>query len=66
MMASPRASVFSASPGPLVVVTASAPAYDAPIDAQIAAISSSAWNVLTPNSFRRESSWSMSLAGVIG
>ena len=40
--ASPNASVFSAMPGPEVVVIASAPAYAAPIAEVIAAISSSA------------------------
>src|SRR6267378_7655003 len=40
--ASPIASVFSAMPGPEVVVIASAPAYAAPIADVIAAISSSA------------------------
>src|SRR5216684_2124776 len=40
--ASPIASVLSAMPGPEVVVIASAPAYAAPIDEVIAAISSSA------------------------
>src|SRR5438046_4443467 len=40
--ARPIASVFSAMPGPEVVVIASAPAYAAPIDEVIAAISSSA------------------------
>jgi hypothetical protein len=42
MTASPSASPLSAIPGPLVVVTASAPAKAAPIDEVIAAISSSA------------------------
>ena len=32
----------------------------------MAAISSSAWNVTTPNSLNIESSWRMSEAGVIG
>ena len=32
----------------------------------IAAISSSAWKVITPNSLNIESSWRMSEAGVIG
>ena len=40
--------LLSAMPGPLVVVTPSAPPYAAPIAAQIAAISSSAWKVVTP------------------
>ena len=47
--ARPIASVLSAIPGPDEAVSASAPPYDAPMAAPIAAISSSAWNVLTPN-----------------
>ncbi len=43
------ASAFSAMPGPLEAVTPSAPPNEAPIAAQIAAISSSAWKVVTPN-----------------
>jgi hypothetical protein len=35
-------------PGPEEAVSPSAPPYEAPIAAPIAAISSSAWNVLTP------------------
>src|SRR5574341_2230682 len=50
MVASPSASPLSAMPGPEVVVIASEPVYDAPIADVIAAISSSAWNVVTPNS----------------
>ena len=46
--ASPSASLFSASPGPLVPVSASEPPKAAPIAAPIAAISSSAWKVTTP------------------
>ena len=64
--ASPIASVFSAMPGPEVVVIASAPAYAAPIAEVTAAISSSAWNVITPKSLYWESSCRMSEAGVIG
>ncbi len=64
--ASPIASVFSAMPGPDVVVIARAPAYAAPIAEVIAAISSSAWNVITPKSLYCESSCKMSEAGVIG
>ena len=39
---------------------------DAPSAAPIPAISSSAWNVVTPKRLCRLSSWRMSLAGVIG
>jgi hypothetical protein len=49
MTARPIASVFNAMPGPDEAVSASAPPYDAPIAAPMAAISSSAWKVLTPN-----------------
>src|SRR5713101_284323 len=49
--ASSIASVFSAMPGPEVVVIASAPAYAAPIDEVMAASASSAWNVMTPQSW---------------
>ena len=45
--ARPRASPFSAIPGPLVPVTAKAPAKAAPIADVMAAISSSAWKVRT-------------------
>ena len=64
--ASPSASCFSTKPGPLVVVMPSWPTKDAPIAALIAAISSSAWKVLMPKWRKRASSWSTSLAGVIG
>ncbi len=50
MTARPKASVFSAMPGPEVVVIASAPAKAAPMEEVIAAISSSAWKVSTPKS----------------
>jgi hypothetical protein len=43
----PIASLLSATPGPLVPHSASAPPYAAPIAAPMALISSSAWNVLT-------------------
>ena len=66
MTASPIASVLSAMPGPLDAVTPIAPPYAAPIAEVTAAISSSAWNVRTPNRLCRASSWRMSLAGVIG
>ena len=42
------ASLLSAMPGPELAVSPSAPPYDAPIAAPIAAISSSAWNARTP------------------
>ena len=64
--ARPIASVFSAMPGPEVVVIAKAPAYAAPIAEVTAAISSSAWNVITPKSLYCESSCKMSEAGVMG
>ena len=64
--ARPIASVLRASPGPLEPVIPSAPANEAPIAAEIAAISSSAWNVVRWNRRYLESSWRMSLAGVIG
>ncbi len=64
--ASPIVSDFSASPGPDVVVTASAPPKAAPSAAPMPAISSSAWNVRTPNRLCLASSCRMSLAGVIG
>ena len=53
-------------PGPDVVVTPSAPPKEAPIAAPMPAISSSAWNVRTPNALCLDSSWRMSDAGVIG
>src|ERR1700730_17773515 len=62
IMARPMASVFSAMPGPEVVVMASAPEYAAPIAEVMAAISSSAWNVITPKFLYMESSWRMSEA----
>ena len=46
--ARPIASCFSAKPGPEVPVTPIEPPNDAPIAAETAAISSSAWNVDTP------------------
>ena len=64
--ASPIASALSATPGPLVPVQPSAPPKLAPIAAPIAAISSSAWNVITPKFLCADSSCRMSLAGVIG
>ena len=65
-MASPIVSDLRSSPGPLVVVTPSEPPKAAPSAAPTPAISSSAWKVRTPNSLRRDSSWRMSEAGVIG
>ena len=53
-------------PGPDVVVTPSAPPNAAPRAAPTPAISSSAWNVVTPNRLCLLSSWRMSEAGVIG
>ena len=48
MTARLTASLLRANPGPLVLVTPSAPPNAAPIAAQTAAISSSAWKVVTP------------------
>ncbi|CAM5512855.1 hypothetical protein SAFG77S_05904 [Streptomyces afghaniensis] len=64
--ARPIVSDFSATPGPLVVVTASEPPKAAPSAAPIPAISSSAWNVRTPKFLCLLSSCRMSDAGVIG
>ena len=64
--ASPMASVFKAKPGPLVPVTPIAPANEAPIAAQQAAISSSAWITRTSYSRYLDNSCKISLAGVIG
>ena len=60
------ASDFRQTPGPEVVVTANAPAYDAPIAVAQPAISSSHCTVVTPNDLCLESSCSTSVAGVIG
>ena len=60
------ASLFNASPGPEVEVMASAPPKAAPIAAQTAAISSSAWKVVTPKFLNIASSCRRSEAGVIG
>ena len=59
-------SAFSSMPGPEVVVTASDPPNEAPSAALAALISSSAWNVRTPNFLCLDSSCRMSEAGVIG
>ncbi len=64
--ARPMASCFRAMPGPLVPVRPMCPAKLAPMAAQTAAISSSAWNVFTPKFLWRASSCRMSQAGVIG
>ena len=66
IMPSPIASLFSAMPGPLELVTAIAPPKAAPMAEQIAAISSSACTVRTPKRFRALSSSRTGLAGVIG
>ena len=59
-------SLFSATPGPDVVVTPRWPANAAPSAMPAAAISSSACRVRTPKFLCFDSSWRMSLAGVIG
>src|SRR5688500_14642853 len=64
--ARPIVSLFSARPGPDVVVTPIAPPYAAPSAAPIAEISSSAWIVVTPKRLSRDSACRMSDAGVIG
>jgi hypothetical protein len=64
--ASPIVSDLSATPGPDVDVTPSAPPKDAPSAAPMPAISSSAWNVVIPKPLCFDSSWSTSEAGVIG
>ena len=64
--ARPTVSAFSSMPGPLVVVTASAPPKAAPSAELAAEISSSAWNVRMPNFLCLASSCRMSEAGVIG
>ena len=60
------ASVLRAMPGPDETVTPSAPPKEAPIAEQTAAISSSAWKVVTPKFLYCDRSWSTSEAGVIG
>ena len=65
-MASEIVSLFSATPGPEVVVTPRWPLNAAPRATPTAAISSSACTVRTPKCLCFESSWRMSLAGVIG
>ena len=66
MTARPIVSALSATPGPDVVVTPSAPPKEAPSAAPMPAISSSAWKVRTPKALCLDSSWRMSEAGVIG
>ena len=66
MMANVSSSALRAIPGPLVEQIPSEPAKEAPMAAPIAAISSSAWNVTTPNRLYNESSCSRSEAGVSG
>ncbi len=66
MIARFMASDLSAMPGPEETVTPSAPPKEAPMAAQTAAISSSAWKVVTPKFLYFDSSWSTSEAGVIG
>ena len=64
--ASPMDSDFSATPGPLVVVTPIAPPKLAPRAMPMPAISSSACSVVTPCRLSAASAWRMSDAGVIG
>ena len=64
--ASPIVSALRSMPGPLVAVTPSRPPNAAPSAIPAAAISSSAWIVVTPILAWRESSCSSSEAGVIG
>ena len=64
--ASPIVSDFRSIPGPLVAVTPSLPANEAPSAMLAAAISSSAWTVRTPNRSRLARWCSSSEAGVIG
>ena len=59
-------SCFSAKPGPDVPVMPIAPPNDAPIAAPTAAISSSAWNVVTPKRAKLARLCRTSDAGVIG
>src|SRR5690606_35275312 len=66
MKASDIASDFRAMPGPDEPVTARLPAEAAPIVEPMAAISSSAWNVLTPYLRWRARAWGVSDAGAMG
>ena len=65
-IARPTVSALRTTPGPADAVTPSAPPNAAPTAAPTAAISSSAWKVTTPNSFRPASSSRIDDAGVIG
>ena len=62
----PIASPLSAMPGPDDAVTAIEPPYAAPRAAPIAAISSSAWNVIVPKFLYFASECRIDDAGVIG
>src|SRR3954469_7389967 len=64
--ASPTVSDFSTTPGPADVEAPSPPPNDAPRAAPTAAISSSAWNVRTPNDLCFDSSSRIDDGGVIG
>ena len=66
MTARLMASLFRQRPGPDVDVTPSEPAKEAPMALQHPDISSSHCTVTTPRFFSLESSWSMSVAGVMG
>src|SRR5215813_12158705 len=65
-VARPMVSAFRHMPGPEVLDTPSAPPNAAPRAAPTPPISSSAWNVRTPNRLYLDSSCRMSEAGVIG
>jgi len=60
------ASDLRAMPGPEETVRPSAPPNEAPIAEQMAAISSSAWKVVTPKFLKCDSSCRTSEAGVMG
>ena len=66
LTARPIVSDFRATPGPEVVVTPIDPPKEAPRAMPIAAISSSAWIVVTSWRLYAERAWRTSLAGVIG
>ena len=66
IIAKPIASDFNATPGPDVPVTPIEPPKLAPTAAATAAISSSAWKVVTPKCLRRAKLCSRLDAGVIG
>ena len=53
-------------PGPELDVTPSEPAKEAPMAAQMAAISSSAWKVMTPKCFSLAKACNTPDAGVMG